>query len=59
VPGAANENVTVLGPGVTVPPDTILERKNKVQLEPVPQPAVYSEPASPPIQNGEISAVEA
>ena len=59
VPGAANENVTVLGPGVTVPPDTIVEHKNKVQLEPMPQPAVFSEPVAPPAQNGEISAVEA
>ena len=58
-PGAVNENITVLGPGVTVPADTILERNNKVQLEPLPQPAVFTGPEAPHIQNGEISVVEA
>ncbi|HTY81648.1 MAG TPA: sugar phosphate nucleotidyltransferase [Dehalococcoidales bacterium] len=68
VPGGINEIVTVLGPGVTVPPDTIMERKHKVQLENVPRPvagsvveppaSIFNQPVTGLVQDGEVSPVE-
>jgi glucose-1-phosphate adenylyltransferase len=59
VPSAADETVTVLGQGVTISPDTLLECKRKVQLESVTRPLVFTSPVTPLVQNGEISPVEA